>query len=178
MKQHRPKSLPDLLTMNRNAGTVYIALRWLSGERRQLNTTRRRIADVCRISSKRISQAMQALDECGWVRVNYGRQGIKTWYRLSFPVGGFLPVVTKTTYRERKVVDKNDPQGTRPCGDENDPHTLKGIGRPTAPPLCPSGQGGAATHQSEEHPATRIERERLAEIRRARETGTHAEASP
>jgi hypothetical protein len=177
VKKHRPKSLPDLLKMNRNAGTVYLALRSLSGERRQLNTTRQRITNLIHLSEKRISQAMQALDECGWVKVNYGRQGIKSWYRLSFPVGDFLPVVTKTTYRGRKVVDKNDLQGTRPCGDENDPHTLKGIGR-TAPPFTPVGEGGGHAPLTGEHPSARIERERLAEIRKVRESGTPAEASP
>jgi len=177
VKQHGPKSLPDLLKMNRNALTVYGSLRWLSNERRQLNTTRRRIADVCHLSEKRITDAMQALHDGGWVSVNYGRQGIKTWYRLSFPVGRFSPVVRKTTHRERRVVAQNDPQGTRPCGTENVPHTLKGIGR-TAPPFTPVGEGVGHAPLTAEHPAARIERERLAEIRKARETSTPAEALP
>lgn len=80
--------LPKLLAANRNTMTVYAALRWQSGEHRQLNTTRDRIAKVCGLHRETITDAIQALNQSGWVSVSYGRQGNRTWYRLTFPVRG------------------------------------------------------------------------------------------
>ena len=143
-RRRHPWALPKLLAGNRNALTVYGTLRWLSGESRRYATTRQRIADVCGLSLRSIGEAVQALDEAGWLTVNYGRQGLKSWYRLTFPVVGFFPVVRKTYHSKPKSVSKNIPQQTVCCGTKNIPHTLKGIGACTAPPLTPTG-GAACT---------------------------------
>ena len=95
MKRRAPWPLPKLLAESRNALTVYGALRWLAGDARQLFTTRRKVRDVCGLAEDTISEAMTALDKAGWVRVGYGRQGNRTWYRLTFPVPGFFPVPAK-----------------------------------------------------------------------------------
>lgn len=162
MNKARP--LPELLKLNRNAATVYMALRWIAGERRQLNITRDKIRAVCGLHIRRISEAMAALDECGWVVVNYGRHGIKTWYRLSFPVGQIFPVCMKTAHRERKVSDKKSTQGTVRCVYENDPQSLKRLGE------CPASSGGHVATTTES-PAARIERERMAQIQAQRING-------
>ena len=145
---------------NRNAMTVYMTLRWLAGGRRAVQTTRARITEVCELSSKRISAAMTALNAAGWVHLNYGRTVNRSWYRVSFveisqlPVGlktthrsarkRHPPVGPKTTHRDATGGAENDLQECNPCRAENDPLTLKGKGRPTAPPLTPHGAGGAA----------------------------------
>ena len=155
----KPTPLPELLERNRNAATVYLALRCLSGERRRLSTTRARIAALCWLSPKRISEAMTALDECGWVAVNYGRAGIKRWYRLTFPMGHFLPMVTKTTLSKCKVGVKNDPKQTVCYGDKNDPLSLKRDS--DAPTPSPIGSAGRS-------PVEEIEHRRLSEIKAKR----------
>jgi hypothetical protein len=154
MKRKRPKPvpapwpLPKLLDTNRNAVTVYCAVRWLAGNRRRLSTTRATIKSVCGLSPKCISAAMTVLDAAGWVVVNYGRLGDQCWYRLSFPrrASEFFPVGRKTTHRKRKSRSKNDLQQTVTCRSKNDPPPLKrgkrGLqsaapataGRRTAPP--------------------------------------------
>ena len=101
MKKSAPWPLAKLLAKNRNALTVYGTLRWLAGDSRQLFTTRRTLRATCGLAEDTISAAMTALDSGGWVTVSYGRDGPRTWYRLSFPVPGFFPVPAKRRHRGR-----------------------------------------------------------------------------
>ena len=138
MKRSKDKAiatLPELMEMNRNAATVYLALRWLANDGRQLNTTRPRIAEVCGLSLRLISRAVHALRDSGWIRMSRGWQQkppLRAWYRVSFPAQDLFPVGRKTTHKGRKRRKravgrktthkgssdgmKNDPQGRVPCG--------------------------------------------------------------
>ena len=100
MNHKRPIQLPGLLKRDRNAVTVYFSLRWMAGGSRQLNTTRQRIADVCGLSPKRITAAMTALHEAGWLIRRYGRNGKRAWYRLVLRGFGLFPEGRKTTFRD------------------------------------------------------------------------------
>jgi len=124
--------LPKLLTANRNALTVYAALRWLAGDSRRLCTTRARIGDACGLYRDTITAALQALDAAGWVRLRYGRAGTRTWFRLSFPGAGFFPVPAKTRHRKAAATGKNPTQETISCGGKNPLHSRKGVGVPPA----------------------------------------------
>jgi hypothetical protein len=151
-----------LLATNRNAMTVYGSLLWIAEERRQLNTTRRAISKVCGLHEETITQAMTALNESGWVTVNYGRQGAKTWYRLSFPVPSFFPVPGKNPHREGSKSRKKPPQGTVPCTHKKPPQSLKRLGTVAALTGDP-----VPIEEKTESRAARIERERMAQIQEA-----------
>lgn len=138
VKSRPPWPLPKLLAKNRNALTVYGVLRWLANDRRQLNTTRARITAVCGLHEDTISAAVAALGDAGWVSVGYGRQGNRTWYRLTFPVAGFFPVAGKTRHREGSGGQKNRPQGTARCGRKNRPPVRKYRGASPPPPAAPA----------------------------------------
>jgi len=167
--KRRPWPLPRLLAANHNTITVYAALRWLSGEKRQLNTTRQRIAEVCGLHEDTITAAIRTLADAHWIALNYGRAGHRIWYRLSFPVAGFFPVAVQTGLRDGSSGGQNRPQGTVPCGRSNRPHPLKGIGAvPAAAPSPLSGGASAPAPNLREHPAAKIERERMKAIQEAR----------
>lgn len=137
-KRRRAISLPRLLARHPHAITVYAAVRWLAGDRRQISPTRSQIADVCYRSERLVGAALGALHEAGWIRLNYGRDGKRTWYRISFPVVGFWPVVSKTAHRDRARMSKNDTQRSRPCGTRNIPPSPIGEeGGPSAGPPRP-----------------------------------------
>jgi hypothetical protein len=138
-RRSTPWALPKLLAANRNALTVYAVLRFLAGDSRRYATTRQRIADVCGLSLRSIGEAVQALDEAGWLTMNYGRQGLKSWYRLTFPVVGFFPVVRKTYHSKPKSVSKNIPQQTVCCVSKNSTHSLNGVGASYGPAPTPTG---------------------------------------
>ncbi len=158
MKRKRPWSLEKVLAANRNAITVYAALRWLAGDVRRLGTTRQRIAEVCGLYRDTISAALHALSEAGWLVLRYGRQGVRTWYRITFPVSGFFPVSPKTRASKRAATGKSPTQETVSCVGENPTHPLKGIGTDGAPTRRPSVPDATAE----------IERRRMAEIRASR----------
>lgn len=140
----------ELLAANRNAMTVYGVLRWLSGERRQLATTRKSIRGVCRLSEDTISEAMTALDSAGWVSVGYGREGVRTWYRLTFPVADFFPVPAKGRHRKGKVSRKKAAQRASPCtGKKAAPSLRKGAACADAP-SAPHGASVPAPGQGED----------------------------
>src|SRR5262249_23490665 len=103
MKRARPWPLDKLLVANRNAGTVYSALRWLAGDARRLSTTRKRIAAICGLYRDKITAAMHALSDAAWLALNYGRNGNRAWYRISFPEAGFFPVSVKTRHSKRSA---------------------------------------------------------------------------
>lgn len=145
MNRRAPLPLPELLAMNRNAVTVYAALRSLAGERRQLFTTRRTIRELCGLSEDTISGAMTALGKAGWMCVNYGRQGRRTWYRLTFPVPGFFPVPAKRRHREGTRDPKKAAQGTVPCTPKNGAQSQGGLGAvPAAAPNARPEHGAAS----------------------------------
>lgn len=157
----KPWTLDKLMAANRNAATVYLTLRWLAGGKRQLNTTRAKVSSVCGLHRQRISEAMTALGNAGWVKVNYGRAGIKRWYRLTIEMD-FFPMTMKTTHRESKSVHENRPKGTVPYDHENRPLSLKrGTRHATSPPAVASGTAAPV----QESNAAKIERERMEQIR-------------
>ena len=164
----KPKPLPDLLALNRNAATVYLAIRWLAGDRRQVNTTRAKIAAVCGLCKRAITDAVQALGECGWVRVSYGRQGLRSWYRLTLNAGvsWIFPVCHKTTHREAKSVSKKGTQGTSRCVPKNVPHIRKYVERASA--SKPTPRPHEEIEPPAENPIARLEREAMERIRAAR----------
>lgn len=165
----KPWPLPKLLNADRNAATVFLAVVTLANGRRQLGTTRAHIREVCGLSKRCIGAALEALHDASWLVRRYSRSGNKTWFRLTLPkcaVVGFSAVVRKTHHRGRSGTSKNVPQGTERCGTKNVPHSLKGVGG------CPAlGSGDPAPDEMHEHRTARIERERMAAIRLAREGG-------
>jgi len=158
-----PWPLPKLLAANRNAATVYAALRWLASERRQLNTTRARITEVCGLHKDTITAAMQVLAKSEWIGLNYGRRGDKTWYRLTFPGPGFFPVAPKNSFSATGGSRKNRSQRAIPCGRENRSPSPKG--EEGDPPPSDAGVPPSAT----EHPSVIRERELLAAAKAERE---------
>jgi hypothetical protein len=154
-RRRPPWPLPKLLKMNRNAVTIYISLRWLAGDRRQLNTTRAGIKAVCSLGVKTISAAMQALSDARWIRLNYGRYENKSWYRITFPCDTFFSLqgaprrrnpsrAKKTPQGPPREGRKTPHRGVRPCRAKNDLHTLKGIGASLQPPPLTADAGGGS----------------------------------
>lgn len=140
MASKRPCPLPTLLEANRNAMTVYGAIRWLAGDKGRLSTTRKRIKDVCGLSERTIGDAVAALDSAGWITLNYGCDGSRKWYRLSLPMVGFLPMCGKTARRKRLSVSKNSTKETVSYGTKNSTLPLTGNSRQgsaTATPALP-----------------------------------------
>ena len=167
MKRSCAWTLPELMKANRNAATVYLAVVWLASGRRQVGTTRARIRAACRLSERCIGAALEALHEASWIVRRYSRAGHKTWYRLTLIDGAavdFGAVVRKTRHRELCKKSKNVPQGIERCGTKIVPHSRKGVGGDPAP-----SRGDPAPATIGEHPSVRIESERLAAIRAARE---------
>ena len=165
MNRPRPWPLEKLAAANRNSVLVYVAIRAMASDRRQLNTTRKRISALCGLNDlDTISTAMKVLCEAGWVALNYGRQGARTWYRLTFPVPCFIPGPVYIGHREGHRDRRNPAQGSKRCTRSNPVHSRKGVGG--GPALeC----GDPAPEPIHEHPSARVERERLAQIRAARE---------
>ncbi len=121
--------LPRLMMANRNAMTVYAALRWLAGDKRQWNGTRARISAVCRIRDlDTISAAVGALADARWIALNYDRDGRRQWYRITFPVPDFFPVPENIRHRDARLNRKNPAQGTVRCTRKNRAHSHKGVG--------------------------------------------------
>ena len=98
MKERKPTPwpVPELLQHNRNAALLYLALRWLAGDSRQLNTTRAGIADVCGLHRETITKAMNTLHEAGWVVRNRGHAKGRRWYRITFPSKTLFPWAVET----------------------------------------------------------------------------------
>jgi hypothetical protein len=113
--------------------TVYGSLRWLSGLSRRLCCTRRRITEICGLHEDTITKAMKALNEAGWVEVNYGRHRKRTWYRLSFPKIEFFPVAEKLGGSAGDRSRKKRPQQRQSCGRKNRLHSLEGVGASFGP---------------------------------------------
>lgn len=165
MKRTPPWPLAQLSAVNRNSVLVYVAIRAMAGDHRYLNTTRKRLSTLCGLRDlDTISAAVKVLGEAGWISVNYGRQGNRTWYRLTFPVPGFIPGPVHIGHREGRRDRRNRAQGSGPCTRSNPVHSRKGVGG--GPALECGDPAPAPTH---EHPTARIERERMAQIRAARE---------
>lgn len=125
--------------MNRNALTVYAVLRWLSGSKRQLSTTRARIAAECGLHKETISAAMQSLRAGRWLSLRYGRYGSKSWYRITFPGTGFFPLSASIPCGRKKPPQgvNRRPRKTRrmepgPSGGEKPSLSLKRHGRDAA----------------------------------------------
>lgn len=170
-RKPKPWKLDRLLAECRHAGAVYLAVRWLAGDRRQFSPNRATIAAVCGLSERTVGKAITTLHDAGWIHRAYGREGsARRWYRLSwsqselFPMvrktdrrervtrpgtrQGNSPTVRKTDHREASWVSQNVPKGTVPYGAPNVPTPLKGSGVPTAPPASAVAAGGATPLES------------------------------
>ena len=164
MKRTLAWPLEELIAADRNALTVYSALRWLARDSRKLGTSRKRIRSAIGLSEKRITTAVHALKDAGWIRLHYGRATNRMWYRVSFPKDDFFPVRRKASHRNSPLRDEKASQQTVSCRAEKDLHSRKGVGG--GPALeC----GDPAPMPIHEHPSAQIERESMEKIRAARE---------
>ena len=109
-----PWTLAQLSAANRSAVVIYAALRWLSGDKRQLNTTRRKIAAITGMHKDTITKAIGTLREAGWVTGGIGSDGRWRWYQLSFPQKSFFPRAAETGPRD--VFPKAGRGGSRENG--------------------------------------------------------------
>ena len=140
-----PWSLPELLKADRNAITVYVALRYLSGTKRQITTTRAGITAVCGLHKQTITKAMNVLGKANWVKVRYRHEPGRQWYALSFPKRFFYeddffgligshPRRKNRPHRERSMRTKKTT--SPPSGDR---------GGQTVPAPSPTGERGRTT---------------------------------
>lgn len=177
--KRRPKcwSLAQACAHCPSAARVWIALLDLAAERGSsvLTPTREQLATATGIRKHdTISTALTTLERALWLdRVHVPRVGAdgkrKTLLRL---ILRRTPRKTGHTVHRAVYAEKRGKGIPRKTGHDF-PY---GKGAYTATPLSLSG--GASSTPNDEHPATRIERERLAEIRAKRESGTPAEALP
>ena len=156
-KRRRALSLPELLATNKHAVTVYFVLVHLADGGRQFSPSRNDIATIYPVSVKTVGRAIEALHDAAWINRAYGREGTRTWYRITLIKKGpelHLPGGTqRPTGRTRRVRPKKNPCGTS----ETLPPTEEG--RPTASPTPVTGRVEAATQTQEEiksmHPRER-----------------------
>lgn len=149
----KPWPLETLLQANRNAVTVYVVLKYLAGDKMITQPTREKIKAECHLSHKVISSAIGALAGAGWIKLTYGRDGYKRWYRIVLSRSGFLPIGRKTTRRKKTLRSKNDPKGKFPYRSKMTPSSSKEEGGASARPF----EGGSIAQ--DEHPAVKRERE-------------------
>ncbi len=153
----KPESLLALLKSNRNAITVYGALRWLSGEKRQINTSRAAITEITRLHRSTITKAVTALHDGGWICRCRGHATNRRWYRITFASEEFFPCNGKTVPSARKKSSilragkpipsamskdgENHPKRAKRLRRKNRPNSLEGVGASYGP--APSPTGGA-----------------------------------
>ena len=155
--------LNKLLEKNRNAMTVYSTLRWLAGDRRQLNTTRARINEVCGLHIQTISKAISALNESRWITLNYGRHQNRCWYRFTFPCERFFPLCTEKTCTGKGSEGRNKrTQRGRPLCTKKTSALSKES--KTAGPRLRADPAGHVEHDE----VARLEQKHIAEARRKR----------
>src|SRR5262249_20708585 len=105
-----PWPLPKLMKANRNAMTVFGALWWMAKGKRQLSTTRKSISKVSGIRDfERISTAMHALNDAGWLSLAYGCNGKRTWYRITIANFGHPTWPGKAASRARRPCSGKKP---------------------------------------------------------------------
>jgi hypothetical protein len=177
MREHAPWPLRKLLETNRNAVTVFGVLLHLAEGRRRFGATRRRIRNVCGLSERVIGAAINTLHEAEWITRTYAsdtHNGRRSWFRIVLRNRSrnlwYEKRHTGHESTRRKTTHRKDVS----CGTKNVPQPHKGLkGGPTAPALAGAGAARSAPlpEPLPEHPSARIERERLAEIRAAREVG-------
>ena len=168
-REAQPSPLLELLHADRNAITAYVALRLLAGGSRQVNTTRARITEVCGLHRNRITTAITALHEGGWIIRRRGHAPNRRWYRITFKSEGLFPWAAKTYPRARKntrspravksdpsaasKVRENVPKRAKRLSRENGPNSLEGVGASYSPAPAPTGGAertptqGAFQHQ-------------------------------
>lgn len=150
-------SLDDLLAADRNAATVYIAIRWLAAGRRRWQGTRKTLAGVCGLHRQTITKAVAALAEGGWLTLSYGRRGGKSWYELTFGEA-VLPEAGKTVPCGASNRRKNRPQSRVVRERKNRPpfsiEKDASAGRAAAGggPAPASGQGGDPRPEKDDGP--------------------------
>lgn len=95
-----PLPLTDLIKKYRLAFVVYGVLREMAGSKRQLNRTRRKLAERCGMDKKTISRAVSVLHDAGWIIREYGSrpEQNRKWYRITLAFDEFLPLVSATSH--------------------------------------------------------------------------------
>jgi hypothetical protein len=164
-RECKAESFRDVLGRSKSAATTYLALQLIAKGKRQCNTTRKTISSVCGLHKDTVTKAVHALQDAGWIVLNYGRAdtGHKTWYRITFPQCEFLPEMEKPGQRGRSQNGKKRSQGSRPCGGKTRSPLLEKRGGPTAPPSPLHEEGGAAPSGPEVHWVDRLIAQRRAE---------------
>lgn len=167
-----PLPLPELIQRNRNAATVYLSLRYLAGDSRQLRTTRAKIGHVCGLHRETITKAVRVLHDGRWIKRSWGRAVNRRWYRITFVEISVLPWVGKTVLSAtskthspkagktdpsaRSKERKNRPKRSLPLGRKNRRISLERERRDPAAPevaagrcLATGGETDAANHSAE-----------------------------
>ena len=95
---------------------VYAAIVHLADGRKQFTPNRQDIADVCKVCTRIVGRAIDALHDARWINRAYGHEGKRTWYRITFPKGG-----TPIGYRDegnlapaRETRSLSDYEGPKP----------------------------------------------------------------
>ncbi len=173
-----PWTIQPMLRENRHALTVLGVLRGLARGSRQLSPLREEVASIAGLSERIVGDAIAALHKGHWINRQYGREGLKTWYRITLPEVCWSPVCRKSTPRARTKMSKNSTQGKFPCMSKNDilpPKGGRGVPKRRRPPADAGASTGrpketrAPKQTTEEHPAQRAERKTLEAIRTKRE---------
>ncbi|MFH0983387.1 MAG: helix-turn-helix domain-containing protein [Planctomycetota bacterium] len=173
----KPWPLADVYRASHAAPVVWLALLDLADKRGTpvVTPTREGLAKATGIDRhKSISRALTALEQAGWidrrhVPVGKGGRQVATLLRIVLRRRG-----RKTPHTGRNALGaKSALYGAKAVEGEKRPNFPTGRGRARPPPL-PASRGAAArpADACSEHPSARIERERLATIRAAREAET------
>ncbi|RJP30926.1 MAG: hypothetical protein C4547_15995 [Phycisphaerales bacterium] len=165
-------TLDKLLAADRNAGAVFLALVELAAGKRQIHKTRASIRAVCGLSERRITTAMHALRDAGWIRLAIQSDEAKTrsWYAVTLNATlSFEGRKTTAEVRGRHVGKRPPKRRASEDGKRPSP-PVRGRGL-QPPPLSPDGSGsGAAPPDPQLRPRrTPAEADRMATIRAARE---------
>ena len=166
----KPVTIPELASANPNALTIWVVLQALAAKagKRQVCPSRERLGRLIGRGKAAVSRALHALDAGGWITLRYGQKGKKTWFRITLPdinFGAVLPPVAPSAEKSKRHKRRPARRALAPTSER--PLSKERVGTDNNAPLEEDAFCPLATE--DEHPATRIERERLAEIRRRRE---------
>ncbi len=95
----KPWTLPQLLSANRNAAAVYLALLAMAGGRKRTRATRRRLADQTGMSRDTVSAAVHALAGGQWIALRVCGKGGYRWYDVTLKLDG-PPALGKASKRQ------------------------------------------------------------------------------
>lgn len=81
-KRKKTISYSQLIDEYPNAWRVYGALLYISKGKKQINTTRKKIGEVCKLSDRVVGKAVAALHDGGWINrsVQHDKNTSKSWF--------------------------------------------------------------------------------------------------